>query len=175
MRFMAQGQRQLASFSPPMKISLTFFIVFMLLGLASSLAFYHQQFSFDSAQASLYYRGNADDLEAQTFFVEKSYRQMLEVTHFHAYIMPVVYLAFIHLYFLSTRSEREKTIMAVVTFGSLLLEMLTPWLVRYAFPGLSGLFWVSGLGISAGTVWMSVVCIWEMWGKGPGSPLDIDG
>lgn len=163
MRFFSPGIRQLAKFSLPMKISLTFFVAFMLLGLATSIALYHQQFAFDSGQASTYYLGNADEVDAEVFFVEKSYRQMLEVTHFHVYILPIVYLGFIHLYFLSTRSDREKIAMSFLVFGSAFVEILLPWIVRYALPGASGLFWLSGGILSVTTVWMSFVCLMEMW------------
>lgn len=146
-----------------MKVSLSFFVIFMLLGLVSSLLMQHNQTGFQTDRMAKYYRGNADDLDATVFYVEKSYRQLLETTHFHIYIMPLVYLAFIHLYFLSTRSEREKVVVSIVTFLGLLFEIATPWLVRYLSPEFAVLFWISALGITIPTLWMSFVCLQEMW------------
>ncbi|MBL4888786.1 MAG: hypothetical protein JKX97_02050 [Candidatus Lindowbacteria bacterium] len=163
MREFAPNGRALARFNLPMKISLTCFLLLTLLGLATSVALYHQQFEFDSQTAGEYYRGNEDDLDAEVFLVEKSYRQLLEVTHFHLYIMPIVYLALIHLYFLSTRSEKEKIIVTVITFGSVLLEIATPWLIRYVSVSFSPSFWISGIGLSLGTVWITFITIKEMW------------
>lgn len=168
MRYFAQGKRRLSAFTLPMRLSITFFVVFVLLGLASSVALYHQQFAFDAGQAATYYRGNADDLEAETFYVAKSHRQLLETTHFHLFIMPVVYLALAHLYFLADRSEVEKAIVAAATFAALLAEVALPWLVRFHTPAWSSGFWVSGLGITFGTLWMSGFTLWEMWFGGRG-------
>lgn len=165
MRILAQGKYRLSAFSPSMKVSLTFFIVFLLLGLVTSIALAHQQTSFSAEQAQVYYLGNEDDLEATEFHVQKSYRQLLEVAHFHLYIMPVVYLAFIHLYFLSSRSEREKTILSVLTFSALLLEVAAPWLIRFVSPEFSTVFYISGLGIVVTTLWMSAICLREMWAR----------
>lgn len=163
MKFLSQGRYALAGFNRPMKISLSFFIIFILLGLASSLALAHQQTSFEAKRAEQYYLGNENDPDATEFYVAKSYRQLLETTHFHLYIMPVIYLAFIHLYFLSSRSEREKSLLAALTFTSLLLEVATPWLVRFVSGKWAALFWISGIGITVPTLWMSLVCLKEMW------------
>jgi len=153
----------MAKYTFPMKIALTAFVLFILLGLVSSIALYHNQFEFDSRQASTYYRGNAGQENIQTMHVKTSYRELLETTHFHVYIMPVVYLAFVHLYFLSGRPEWEKSTVALVTFLGLFLEMAAPWLVRYGSSGWSRVFWVSGLSITVPTVWMSFVCLYELW------------
>ena len=152
----------------PMKLALSFFLLFMLLGLASSIALYHQQFGFDSELAGDYYRGNVDDPDAKVMLVEKSYRQLLEVTHFHLYIMPIVYLALVHLYFLSAQPQWEKILMTVGTFLGLLLEISAPWIVRYASGGWSRLFWGSGLLITIPTVWMCLICFLELWWR-PGA------
>ena len=163
MKFFAQGARRLADLSLPMRLSVTFFVVFVLLGLASSIALQHQQTGFSAGRTEDYYRGNEDDPDPEVMHVEKSYRQLLETAHFHLFIMPVVYLALVHLYFLADRPEAEKVAMTVVVFGGLLLEVALPWLVRFAGPGWTPLFWVSGLAITIPTVWICGVCLREMW------------
>ncbi len=154
-----------------MRLALSFFLMFILLGLASSLALYHQQFDFDADDAATHYRGTEmdpeggglDDAQNLEMHIEKSYRQLLEVTHFHLYIMPIVYLAVVHLYFLSTRPEWEKILVTILTYVGLLTEVIAPWLTRYGSAGWSNLFWASGLAITATTLWMSGVCLLEMW------------
>lgn len=163
MKFLSQGRSALANFNRPMKISLSFFVLFILLGLVSSLALAHQQTSFEVERAQKYYLGNENDPEAVEFFVAKSYRQLLETTHFHLYIMPVIYLAFIHLYFLSSRGEFEKSALSTITFTSLLLEIATPWLIRFCSGKWAPLFWISGIGITLPTLWMSFICLKELW------------
>lgn len=146
-----------------MKLAFSFFILFILLGLFSSIALYHQQFNFSSTTAADYYQGNRGEKNVDKFYVKKSYRELLEVTHFHVFIMPVVYLALVHLYFLSPQPELEKNLITVLAFGGLLLEVATPWLVRYGSSAWSYLFWGSGLTITLTTLWMSLVCYRYLW------------
>jgi len=146
-----------------MKLALTAFVCFVLLGLASSVALYHNQFEFDTGEASTYYRGNKGQKNVDTFHVKKSYRELLETTHFHLYIMPVVYLALVHLYFLSSRPRLEKLVLTVLTFLGLFFETAAPWLVRYGSAGWARLFWISGFSITIPTLWMSGVCLFEIW------------
>lgn len=163
MRFLSRGKTVMGNYTLPMKIALTSFIIFILLGLVSSIALYHNQFEFDADKASTYYQGNEGQQNVKTFHVAKSYRELLETAHFHLYIMPIVYLALVHLYFLSGQPEWEKSTMAIVTFLGLFLEVAAPWLVRYVGGGWSKLFWVSGLSITIPTVWMSAICLYELW------------
>lgn len=146
-----------------MKLAFSFFILFILLGLVSSVALYHQQFAFSTDTVADYYQGNKGEKNVDQFYVKKSYRELLEVTHFHVFIMPVVYLALVHLYFLSPQPDLEKNLVTVFTFGGLLLEVTAPWLVRYGSEAWSYLFWGSGLAITLTTLWMSVVCYRYLW------------
>lgn len=163
MRFLSRGKTVMGNYTLPMKIALTSFVIFILLGLVSSIALYHNQFEFDADEAGTYYRGNADKQNVETFHVKKSYRELLETAHFHLYIMPVVYLAFVHLYFLSHQPEWEKTLMALATFIGLFLEVAAPWLVRYGGGEWAKLFWVSGFTITIPTLWMALICLLELW------------
>jgi hypothetical protein len=151
-----------------MKLAFSFFILFVLVGLVSSVAMYHQQFAFSADQAAEYYQGNRGEKNVDQFRVQKSYRELLEITHFHAFIMPVVYVAFVHLYFLAPHSNFEKNLVTILCFGGLLVEMATPWLVRYGSEAWSYLFWGSGLTITLTTLWMSLVCYWYLWGASKG-------
>lgn len=169
------SNRTLAAYSPSMRLALSFFLIFILLGLASSIALYHQQFDFSSEDAATHYRGTdlnqgggqLNDPDNLEMHVQKSYRQLLEVTHFHLYIMPIVYLAVVHLYFLSTRPEWEKVLMTILTYVGLLGEIVAPWLTRYAGAAWSNTFWVSGTLITVTTVWMCLICMLEMWWPQP--------
>lgn len=163
MRVFSQGKRSLSNFTLPMKVAMTFFVVFVLLGLSSSVALYHQQFDFSSERAEDYYRGNKGETNVEQFYAATSYRRLLEVTHFHLYITGLVYLAFTHLYFLSTRSSTEKVLVTLLVFTGLLVEVVVPWLVRYLNGEFAVFFWFSGLSITGTTLWMSLICLGELW------------
>jgi hypothetical protein len=163
MRFLSKGKTTMGNYTVPMKIALTSYVLFMLVGLATSIALYHNQFDFSADDASTYYRGNQGQENVQTFHVAKSYRELLETTHFHIYIMPVVYLAFVHLYFLSAQPQWEKVLMSLATFLGLGAEVAAPWLVRYYGGAWADLFWFSGLAITIPTIWMALICLFELW------------
>lgn len=169
MRYLSGGEFALADFGLPMKLALSFFVLFVLLGLTSSVALYHQQFAFETDRAADYYRGDRGQAREGGFLVEKSYRQLLETAHFHLFIMPIVYLALLHLYFLAQRSTVEKAAVTVITFTGLLLEVVIPWMIRYLSGAWAVLFWASGTAITLGTLWASGICLWELW-LGPSSP-----
>lgn len=163
MRYLAGNKWYLSDFTPSMKITITFFVIFVLLGLASSIALQYNQTKFQTSKAETYYKGNKGQKNVETFHVAKSYRRLLEVAHFHLYIMPIIYLAFVHLYFLTSQTEAEKVFVSIVTFTALLGEIVTPWLIRFVAADFSYLFWFSGLGITLPTLWMSGIILWALW------------
>lgn len=163
MRYLAGDQWYLSSYTPSMKIALSFFVLFVLLGLASSLALQYNQTQFQTSKAETYYLGNKGEKNVDTFHVKKSYRELLEVAHFHLYIMPIIYLAYVHLYFLTKRPETEKVFVTIITFTALLGEIITPWLIRFVSDNFSYLFWYSGLGITVPTLWMAAIILKALW------------
>lgn len=163
MRYLAGDNWYLSNYTPSMKVALSFFVLFVLLGLASSIALQYNQTQFETSKAETYYLGNQGQKNVDTFYVKKSYRELLEVAHFHLYIMPIIYLAYVHLYFLTKRSETEKVIVTIVTFLALLSEIATPWLIRFVSGDFSYLFWFSGLGITIPTIWMAMIILKALW------------
>lgn len=59
---------------------------------------------------------------------------MLEVTHFHAYIEGIVLLVLTHLFVVVPISQTLKQGIIGLSFGSTLLELLSPWMIRYLSP-----------------------------------------
>jgi hypothetical protein len=80
------------------------------------------------ARIATYYRGGTREM-AMVF--PKSFRELVEVTHFHAFIIGVVYLVLAHLFLATAMSDRVKRAGIVVTFVGLAGDMLGIWLIRY--------------------------------------------
>ncbi len=75
-----------------------------------------------------HYRGaEGDEMAFPKLFIE-----LLEVTHFHAYVEGIVLLVLAHLFAACPISSFAKMAMILTAFGSTLLDLLLPWGIRYA-------------------------------------------
>ena len=92
--------------------------------------------------------------------VAVTYRKLLEVTHFHLFTMPVVLLIVGHLFFATGLSDRAKLWWIVAASLAVVGHLATPWLVRYASPGLAIVHALTG---GALTLTMTVLTGWPVW------------
>jgi hypothetical protein len=111
---------------------------------------------------AVYYRGSeAGDVMA----FPKTFGQLLEVTHAHAFVMGIVFLILAHLFIATSASNRFKAIVLAGTFVGTLGDLAAPWLVRY---GAAGWAWLAlaAWGLQAtGNVLLIVVSGWDCVGR----------
>jgi hypothetical protein len=65
----------------------------------------------------------------------KSFRELIEVTHFHAFVMGLVYMVLAHLLIATRAPTIMKRVAIVGGFTGLLGDLAAPWLVRYVAAG----------------------------------------
>jgi len=99
--------------------------------------------------------------------VPVSYRKLLEVTHFHLFTMPVVFLIVGHLFLATALQERTKLTWMSLGGAAVVLHIATPWLVRYVGAGLSWLHALSGMLLLVSMTVLTVYPAVMMW-KTPG-------
>jgi len=104
------------------------FLGFTLLGFGTALALYWDGLGL--LRAAEHYLGNADNPDATEIIIEKSPRELLEVTHFHLFTMPVVLLVVGHLFMLARGGPWKRHVVAVAVIFTL-LHVLGPWVVRF--------------------------------------------
>jgi hypothetical protein len=108
-----------------------------------------------------YYRGGEHG-DAMSF--PKTFRELVEVTHFHAFIMAVVYLVLAHLFIATAVRPRLKLAAIALGFGGLTGDLASPWLIRYVagtFAYVHLLAWVAEwIGFAA----FVVAPLLDMWG-----------
>jgi hypothetical protein len=136
----------------------TFFLVFMLLAAAVSVAMSFQRTGLSPAGAADYYRG---DEERMLFPKEPA--ELLETTHFHLFIMPLVFLTTGHLFLMSAWSPRWKTFVISSCFAYILLDVAKPWLVRYLSASWGILAPVNAALLGLTLLLCILVSIYEMW------------
>jgi hypothetical protein len=107
--------------------------------------------------------------------VAVTYRKLLEVTHFHLFTMPVVFLIVGHLFLATALADRTKFAWMVAGGVAVTLHLAAPWLIHYVSSGLAWLYALSGIALF---VTMTVLTIYPavvMWRTPPRRRDDADG
>lgn len=107
----------------------TLFLLLMLAGFLFSFFWAHSMTSLSPQGIAEHYRGSD-----ATFGEPVSFRELAEVTHFHLFTMPVVFMILIHVFYLTSASHRLKTAMTWAGFSGVILDLLSPWLISYVSP-----------------------------------------
>lgn len=150
--------RSLRSSSLALRVTLTGFLLFMLVGYASNLAILVWKTGFTPAGVAAYYLGD----DSGTLF-PKELHELLENTHFHIYIVPMVLLVLTHVFFMTGWSERTRVTVAIVAYGAAALDLAAPWIVWSAGAAFAPLKLASSL-LYHGTLFLLVgACLFEAW------------
>lgn len=136
----------------------TLFLLLMLVGFCFSFYWAHTMTSLSIEGVAAHYRGS--DV---TFGEPMSFRELAEITHFHLFTMPVVFMILVHVLYLTGASARMKVGLTYASFLGVILDLLSPWLIAYVSPVfvltmLTGdiLMFLSFLGLFA-------IPMYEMW------------
>jgi hypothetical protein len=120
---------------------------------------YFDTMTLNPASVAAHYLGN----EAQ-FTSQKSYRGLLEVSHFHLFAMGMLLLVLTHLALFVNLAPKWKAMLIIVPFCSAFLSEGASWLVRY---GGAGFAWVKVLGflmLQGSLAFLIVISLWSVFG-----------
>ena len=140
------------------------FLVLVLVGMGTMAALQLGHLGPTPAAIATAMRGGERD-GAMVF--AKPLREMIELTHFHAFTMGVVYLILAHLVIATRAPAWVKRWSIVLGFAGLTGDVLGLWLVRYVSP----LFAWAELAAWIAE-WMALLAyvifpLWDMWILGP--------
>jgi hypothetical protein len=113
--------------SQEIRVTYTLFIVFALVGHLSFILISVTRIGPTISKIISHYRG--DPTNEMSF--PKEFMELLEVTHFHAYIEGILLLVLAHLFAAVPLSKKIKMIVIATAFGSTFLDLSAPWLIRY--------------------------------------------
>ena len=136
------------------------FLLLVLFGMATMAAFQVHHIGPTPARVAAYYRGG--EVGGQMAFA-KTFRELVEVTHFHSFIMGVVYLVLAHLFVATPVRPAMKQGLIVLAFAGLAGDLVAPWLVRYVAAGFAYLQVVAWLAEWIGFGAFVFVPMGEMW------------
>lgn len=165
------NSRYLRTSSLPLRLTFTWFLVFVLAGYATNFGLLAWKTGLTPTGIAHYYRG----YEAALQF-PKEMHELLENTHFHIFIVPVVLLVLTHVFYMTAWSERARLWVTWIVWGAALADLAGPWLVRYA--GAPFAWWklASSLSFHGALLFLTVVSLYETWlGRAPdGSPSAVE-
>jgi hypothetical protein len=142
------------------RLAYTGFLLLVLVGMATMAAFQLHHIGPTPSRIAAYYRGG--EVAAQMTFA-KTFRELVEVTHFHSFIMGVVYLVLAHLFIATPVRPIVKQGLIVLAFAGLAGDLIAPWLIRYVAASFAYLQVASWLAEWIGFGAFIFVPIGEMW------------
>lgn len=154
---------KLSTASHEVKLIYTGFLIFMAVGMLTIGLYQFKRIGATYDLVVAYYRGG--DLGQEVSY-QKTFTQLLETTHFHAFIMGMTFLTLAHLFIATSLGPRVKWFFLGLTFFSAQVDIAGPWLIRYLSPGFALLQLASWLAMWVGYGTLILLPLYEMWGKG---------
>lgn len=150
----------------------TLFLLFMLAAFGFSFFWAHSMTELSPRQIAQHYLGSDT-----TYGEPMSFRELAEITHFHLFTMPVLYLILIHVLYLTQASARLKVLTTWASFSGVLLDLVSPWLILYVSPIFALTMLLGDLLMAATFLVLLIVPLYELWIRrrpfmAPGRPAE---
>ncbi|RMD91882.1 MAG: hypothetical protein D6813_06915 [Calditrichaeota bacterium] len=117
-----------------MKLTLILTLLFLTGFWFTNFALYFAKMGFTPQSVVSYYRGSEEQ-----YRLPRTYQSMLEVTHGHLAMMPVVILLLTHLLIFAPYTNKTKVSFIVGGFSLAILNEGAGWLVRFVHPAFAWL------------------------------------
>ncbi len=148
--------------SDEIRLIYSLFIVFALVGHLSFILISVKRIGPTVSDIVRHYRG---DPGSEMSF-PKEFMELLEVTHFHAYIEGILLLVLAHLFAAVPLSKRVKMMVIATAFFSTFLDLSAPWLIRYLSPYAAYLQVLAWIGMCVSYLPLTFAPLYYLW-KGP--------
>jgi hypothetical protein len=136
----------------------TLFLFLMLVGFAFSFFWAHSMTGLSPQGIADHYRGSD-----ATFGEPMSFRELAEITHFHLFTMPVVFMILVHVLYLTGTSPIVKLGTTWMAFGGVMLDLTSPWLISYVSPFFVLTMLMGDVFMTVGFLIMMAIPLYEMW------------
>jgi hypothetical protein len=136
----------------------TQFLFFMLVAFAFSFYWAHSMTGLSPQGVADHYRGSD-----ATFGEPMSFRELAEVTHFHLFTMPVIFMILVHVLYMTNVSASVKVWMTWLSFWGVALDLGSPWLITYVSPIFVVTMLTGDLLMTVSFLVMMAIPLYEMW------------
>jgi hypothetical protein len=158
MREFAKGEFRLRQAPRPLRLIYAGFLLLVAIGFATQLGFQIGRIGLSPEAIAAYYRGGESG-GVMTF--PKTFGQLLEVSHAHAFTMAVIFLILVHLFASTATPPAVKGVVLGITFAGLLGDLIAPWLVRYVAAACAWVELLSWIAQGIGNAVLVGVGAWE--------------
>ncbi len=93
----------------------------------------------------------------------KEMPELMKTSHFHLFMMPIVFVITGHLFLLSAWGRRSKTVVISSCFAYIVLDISKPWLIRYGGDSFASLAPINSGLLGITMLLCILVPIYEMW------------
>ena len=159
MQVFARRGFQLRTASLQTRLAYTCFVALLLPGIASLVALSIGRVGLSPRAIAMYYRGGETEMS-----FPKQFWQLAEVSHFHLFSIPVVVLILSHLLGATPASARLRIALTVTTYVGALLDIGSPWAIRYVAGGFAWALLAGWALLAVGLLSMTVISVVYMWG-----------
>jgi hypothetical protein len=136
----------------------TLFLILMFVGFAFSFFWAHSMTGLSPQGIADHYRGSD-----ATYGEPMSFRELAEITHFHLFTMPVVFMILVHVLYLTMASSGVKASLTWISFGGVTLDLISPWLITYVSPFFVLTMLTGDLLMVISFFVMMAIPMYEMW------------
>ena len=142
------------------RIVYTGFLLLASVGFVTMAIFQLRHIGPTPERVAAYFRGGMRGME-MTF--PKTARELAELTHFHSFVMGLVYLVLAHLFLATTAPDRLKRLGVVTTFAGLAGDLVGVWLIVYVSAAFAWLQIAAWIAQWAGFATFVFYPVREMW------------
>lgn len=136
----------------------TLFLLLMLAAFSFSFFWAHSMTELSLDKVAAHYRGSD-----ATFGEPMSFRELAEITHFHLFTMPVIFMILVHVLYLTMASDLVKVVTTYAAFGGVGLDLVSPWLISYISPLFALTMLAGDLLMAISFVVMLAIPLYELW------------
>src|SRR6266508_1472158 len=136
----------------------TLFLLLMLAAFTFSFFWAHSMTGLTPERIAAHYRGSD-----ATFGEPMSFRELAEITHFHLFTMPVVFMILVHVLYLTAARAGVKIGTTWMAFGGVMLDLVSPWLISYVSPVFVLTMLMGDILMTVGFLIMMAIPLYEMW------------
>lgn len=146
------------------RVLLTLFDVMIVVATAVGMLMYQVRTGLTTSGAQAYYLGNEGTAgPGDEMLFARSFKELLDVTHDHAFSQPFLFFVLCHIFALTRASDRTKIAVYVASFGSVLVDLASPYLIRYVSPAFAPLQVVNSGVMTLTLLVLLAVPMYEMW------------
>ena len=140
------------------KLVYTFFLCFVALGFATIGIYQSNIIGWGLHQIIAHYLGD----KSQMMF-PKEFLQLLETSHAHAFVMGILYLTLAHIIIACRITTQWKQFLVIMGFLVTAIDLIGPWLIRYASQDFSVLILVNWIAMWLIYLSYLVIPLLDMW------------